>query len=67
MKDLSAIIESIDTNGDGKLTYEEVKQVLKQVGGKVGDKKYMECITISQKNICETSLLFIHIFIFMKG
>ena len=38
MKDLSAIIESIDTNGDGKLTYEEVKQVLKQVGGKVGDK-----------------------------
>merc|ERR1712080_478402 len=28
MKELSAIIDSIDTNGDGKLTYEEVKQVL---------------------------------------
>ena len=36
MKELSAIIDSIDTNGDGKLTYEEVKAVLKQVGGKVG-------------------------------
>ena len=35
MKDLGAIIESIDANGDGKLTYEEVKAVLKQVGGKV--------------------------------
>ena len=35
MKDLSAIIESIDANGDGKLTYEEVKAVLKKVGGKV--------------------------------
>lgn len=34
MKELSAIIDSIDTNGDGKLTYEEVKAVLKQVGGK---------------------------------
>ena len=35
MKDLTAIIEAIDVNGDGKLTYEEVKAVLKQVGHKV--------------------------------
>ena len=35
MVELSAIIDSIDKNGDGKLTYEEVKAVLKQVGGKV--------------------------------
>ena len=35
MVELSAIIDSIDKNGDGKLTYDEVKAVLKQVGGKV--------------------------------
>ena len=35
MLELSAIIDSIDKNGDGKLTYDEVKAVLKQVGGKV--------------------------------
>ena len=43
MVELSAIIDSIDKNGDGKLTYEEVKTVLKQVGGKV----YYSCILIA--------------------
>lgn len=39
MKDLGAIIDAIDINGDGKLTYEEVKAVLKQVGAKAKDNR----------------------------
>ena len=35
MKDLSAMIDAIDSSGDGKLTYEEVRMVLKQAGSKV--------------------------------
>ena len=43
MVELSAIIDSIDKNGDGKLTYDEVKAVLKQVGGKVIHSILLEC------------------------
>lgn len=39
MKDLSDIIDAIDVNGDGKLTYEEVKSVLKQVGHKAKENR----------------------------
>ena len=49
MKDLGAIIESIDANGDGKLTYEEVKAVLKQVGGKVNYTSFWSDILCSNK------------------
>ena len=49
MKDLGAIIESIDANGDGKLTYEEVKAVLKQVGGKVNYTSFCSDILCSNK------------------
>ena len=51
MKDLGAIIESIDANGDGKLTYEEVKAVLKQVGGKVNYLSFWSDILCSNKII----------------
>ena len=37
MKDLSAMIDAIDSSGDGKLTYEEVRMVLKQAGSKVNN------------------------------
>ena len=49
MKDLGAIIESIDANGDGKLTYEEVKAVLKQVGGKVNYPSFWSDILCSNR------------------
>ena len=48
MVELSAIIDSIDKNGDGKLTYDEVKAVLKQVGGKVIHSMLLECINWKQ-------------------
>ena len=51
MKDLGAIIESIDANGDGKLTYEEVKAVLKQVGGKVNYTSFWSDILCSNRII----------------
>ena len=50
MKDLGAIIESIDANGDGKLTYEEVKAVLKQVGGKVKYPLFWSDVLCSNKS-----------------